>query len=358
MPWSVGTKRRWTVAAVLAVLLSGAHAGRVAIKVQRRLHVPPTLARKRWLTYAWSQGGGLPLVASLSSSDGQARTLLPLMLRERLVPTADENDLTVDGEDGDGVAVTYVLESAGAMSADVVSGSHRGHVRFASARCANGAVATDLTWTVGFETRARNGLWSTVTKMAVSEVVANLEAVVAVPCVFTCRMSLGASPRECLAQWLDCFRVGDLDLPVPLPPPVLMNEGTDGAGCERLILPPALRERVLSVDTASEEASCSYAVLNPSWRTLYPVHTHRGEVSFTGSADGEQATMIWSVAVRPMRGGMAIVRFMTQTIVPAFARSVAERVAISDDAVTRVASDSSTRLPLGESGMRCDWSPA
>ena len=74
-------------------------------------------------------------------------------------------------------------------------------------------------------------------------------------------------------------------------------------------------------------------MLNPSWRTCYPAHTHRGDVAFEPGAggDGDAAaadwtTMRWRVSVRPMRGGAPAVRALTSVIVPAFARALARRL--------------------------------
>ena len=59
-------------------------------------------------------------------------------------------------------------------------------------------------------------------------------------------MSCGASyPPIYLFIYLQCL--ADNDLGVPLPPPIVLNEGDAATreGWERLIVPPGLRERVL-----------------------------------------------------------------------------------------------------------------
>ena len=298
---------------LIFVLLCASHAAssRVTVAVTRRLAVPPIQARQAWLDYAWAAGGGLPFVASLVSADGQERTLLPLMLRECLV------------EDG------YVLKDAGALAVDVPARSHRAKLLFEPAV---DALGTDLTWHVEFETTSRNALWAAVTETTVSEVCANLEAYTATPSFFILEAQLAASPSACLACWLECFRDGDLGLPLPMLPPVVLNEGADsGSGYERLILPPGLRERLLEVDDgegAASTTSLSYSVMNPSWLTCYPVHSHRGDVNFRSvDAEHKASALRWVIAVRPMRGGAALVRALTELIVPAFTSNLASRVA-------------------------------
>lgn len=311
---------RCITAVVLAasLFLKEAAAERVAVTIARRLAVPPAEARAAWLDYAWTRGGGLPLVASLASPDRQSRTVLPLLLRERLVDTGSDDELG------------YVLEDAGALRADVVAGSHSAQLRFAPG--GDGA-STDLTWSVEFETSSRNALWTAVTQSTVGEVVDNLEAFTAAPTVFTLEARLSASPATCVDAWLGCFRDGELGLPLPMLPPVMLDEGdSGGVGYERLILPPGLKERVLEVERGgdgSDGEECSarlaYTVANPAWRVTFPVHSHRGDVSFTSSADGG-SRMRWTVSVRPMRRGAPLVRLLTETIVPAFARNLAARL--------------------------------
>ena len=106
-----------------------------------------------------------------------------------------------------------------------------------------------------------------------------------------------------------------------------------GVGYERLVVPPGLRERVKRVERSAERALIEYYVVNPSWLTCYPAHTHRGDVAFEPGAggDGDAAaadwtTMRWRVSVRPMRGGAPAVRALTSVIVPAFARALARRL--------------------------------
>ena len=121
-----------------------------------------------------------------------------------------------------------------------------------------------------------------------------------------------------------------------IPPPITVAEGErdgarNGEGYERLLVPPGLRERVLRVRGAADGegggAELAYAVLNPSWLTCYPAHTHRGDVAFEpDAAAADRTTMRWRVCVRPMRGGEPVVRGLTSLIVPAFARALSRRL--------------------------------
>ena len=301
-------------AAPSAALSSG---GRVSVTVRTPLvSVSPEEARTAWLDYAWSRGGGLPLVGTLTSDAEQSRTLLPLLLREQLVAAGDDDQSCVTQR--------YTVTDAGpVLGVDVVAGSHEGKVVFAPT--AGGG--TEMVWSVGFDTCARNALWEGVTRSTVGEVSANLEATLRQPAVFTLTASLACRPAAAADAWLQCL--ADNGLGVPLPPPIVLNEGDKATreGWERLVLPPGLRERILRVERTADAALVEYTVVNPSWITCYPAHSHLGTVAFTpGGGDGGTTTMRWTVAARPCRGGAPLVRLLTSTIVPAFARNLAGRL--------------------------------
>ena len=298
--------------------------GRVAVTVTTPLaSVTPNEARAAWLDYAWGRGGGLPLVGTLLSDDMQSRTLLPLLLRERLVTAGDK--------DQSDVTTRYTVTDAGpVLGVDVVAGSHEGEVRFLPT--AGGG--SDMIWSVGFDTTARSELWEGVTRSTIGEVSANLAATLRQPAVFTLTANLAGCPTDAADAWLRCL--ADNDLGVPLPPPIVLNEGDAATreGWERLVLPPGLRERVLRVERTADAARVEYIVVNPSWWTCYPAHSHHGAVAFapgggggsSGSGSDATTTLTWTVAVRPCRGGAPLVRLLTSTIVPAFTRNLAARL--------------------------------
>ena len=64
---------------------------KVAVIITTKLDAPPREARKAWLEYAWERGGGLPGTAMILSEDFQTRTLLPVFLKEEIVPTNEDN---------------------------------------------------------------------------------------------------------------------------------------------------------------------------------------------------------------------------------------------------------------------------
>lgn len=361
-----------------ALLLLSFHvpsqASQVRVKVSTTLAVPPSEAKAAWLQYAWEEGGGLPLVASLVSGDKQERTLLPLLLREKLRPSPDDGE---EEEEEKLLSCEYTLTDAGALRADVIAETHQGRVVFApsassssttsmdndhdtAAACtAAAATATELTWSVAFDCTARAELWEAVTRSTVGTVVANLEALTAQPSTFTlCAEPLYATSGQCLDTWLECLEDGDLG--VPMPPPIVLDEG-EGAtrvGYERLILPPGLRERVLGIErggeadggevNGGERCSVAYTVVNPSWLTCYPAHTHRGDVEFSAiDKSSGRSKMRWTVAVRPQLGGAFVVRQLTSFIIPAFSRNMARRIGLSQQQETTEAEQMQTEVTFG-----------
>ena len=304
-------------AAIASLAVAQAAAGRVAVTIATQLAVPPLEARAAWLDFAWARGGGLPGTAMLLDDDLQARTLLPVFLKERLVPVDDES------------ALGYEVTDAGPALFDVVAGSHSACVTFRPSD-----EGTEMVWDVAFDTTARRAFWEAFTRASVGEVSANLAASVQREVVFTLSARLVAAPSDAADAWLQCLADGDLG--VPMPPPIVLDEGNaDRAGYERLILPPGLRERVTSVERSEAFAKCDYEVVNPSWLTCYPAHTHRGEVSFQAAADADgrpTSRMTWRVCVRPQRLGGWAVRLLTDLIVPAFARNLAAGLGDAADA--------------------------
>jgi len=136
------------------------------------------------------------------------------------------------------------------------------------------------------------------------------------------------SPQTALDAWLECVWARGEGL--PLPPPLHLERRADGRVIERMVLPPGLREKVVSMQEAPEEnaagagggdtrsgAAClDYRVLNPGWLT-YPVHAHRGTVRFRRDAEADALEMRWIVAVRPYRGCGPLVKAFTSLIIGA-----------------------------------------
>lgn len=308
---------------MLTLLLAGAVAAPVSLSITTRLAVAPNEAKSAWLEYAWARGGGLPLVRTVLNGDDD-RTLLPLLLRERILEDADDR-------------ISYIVTDPGpVLGVDIVEASHTAQVSFSP----SGDDGTDMTWAVEFDARARGALWEAVTRSTVGEVSANLEARLRPPAVFTltARLAGASSPSEALDAWLQCLADGDLG--VPMPPPIVLAPGDEATrvGYERLILPPGLRERVIDIQRGDDgaPARCEYTVVNPSWLTCYPVHTHRGEVVLSpAEGGGGGVLMTWRVFVRPLRGGAPVVRALTSLIVPAFARTLASRLDADADADVR-----------------------
>ena len=300
----MGTARGTALLALAAVARGAMAGGAVRVRVERLLAVTPPAARDAWLSYQWSGGGGLPVVAVRLSED--RRLVAPLLLEE-----------TLDAADGE--AVRYTVSGTGLLRTELVPGSHSAVVSFAPAP--DDPDATLMTWEVDFEARQRRRLWEAVTQRMISDAADNLASHLDVPWLLTCTTPLPAAPADALSAWLSF--VWDDGGGLPLPPPIGLDRGdAAGDGRTRLIVPPGLRERVLSVDASRDEIT--YTVDNPGLLT-YPVHTHEGRVRFRNDAGG--AAMEWVVAVRPLRGCRPLVCAATESIVTTLARNLRSHLA-------------------------------
>ena len=96
---------------------------RVDVSVSRSLDVPAKRAAAVFDEFQWRRGGGLPVYVQARPPDetGRRRRLVaPLLLEETLLREAD-------GE------FEYAVTGSGLMGSDLVAGSHRGVVKFATA---------------------------------------------------------------------------------------------------------------------------------------------------------------------------------------------------------------------------------
>ena len=114
------------------------------------------------------------------------------------------------------------------------------------------------------------------------------------------------------------------------PPPEESGGGGLLAAAKR-----AMQWRPKNGNPEHERAACEYRLVNPSWLTCYPAHTHRGEIAFVSALDADgRATslMTWRVCVRPQRLGGWAVKRLTSLLVSAFTRNLASRLGDSSDA--------------------------
>ena len=343
---------------LLLMITRVASAIRIDVTVRRALDAPAAVAARSWVDYQWQQGGGLAgvYVKELTSSPAgnPRRQVWPLLLEETLTrePSSDEAD------DAGCVSLEYAVTGAGLMGDDLVPGSHRGLVRFDDKGGAGErSQGCEMTWEVSFEvTEARHLLWRRLTEFTIGEASDNIVSFVATPLVLqtSCQLpSTSAHPVAARDDWLEFiwYRGGGL----PLPPPILRTP--KGAGCERLLIPPGLRERVESLEGgregeegeeeeeedgggaagaagAAQEASVSYRVVNPGPFT-YQASAHRGRVRFSrrtssgrdgGGGEHQPLEIRWLVAVRPLPRCAWLVKPFTQLIVGALARNLAAQI--------------------------------
>ena len=283
----------------------GANLLNVEVRVERKLNAPPSSIAREWRDFCWRGGGGLPLV-TLNDESSEARRLLPVGLAERIVSSTDDS-------------VVYEVYDVGLMR-DVIPGSHRGEVTFE----ADGE-DTLVSWHVRFQAAKNEAFLEAMTTTTISEVLANLDARTKPPEVFTISSDLGAAPAVAAETWVAMLRANDLGSAVPLPPPIVLAAGDpDGTDYRRMLFPPGLIERVLTVDKSPKEASVTYRLENPSWLTFYPAHSHLGRIRWVGGTGEGTSTMHWTIEVQPMRFGAWLVRLVTNAIVPPFVTRLQE----------------------------------
>jgi len=297
----------------------------VCVRVVRRLPVGPTDARDAWLEYQWQGGGGLPVIVLLQPES--KRVVAPLLLEETL--------LNASGVTSSEEILGYTVSGCGLLTTELEPGSHSATVRFLPT---NGSTACEMCWDVAFRTQQRQWLWQGVTERMIGDAADNIASYLATPLLYTRRMTFAApSASKALQEWIEFVWNEGGGLPVPTP--ILLNEGNArGEGRTRMIVPPFLKERIVSVD--AKDFSVTYTVDNPGLFT-YQVHSHRGRVRFHDIAEGK-VSMVWEVEVRPFRGWREFVKTFTDCIVSTLSRNLEVRLAESeelDDNVEPLAAD-------------------
>jgi hypothetical protein len=189
-------------------------------------------------------------------------------------------------------------------------------------------------------------------KWRMSSLADAVEGRVSEPLLLTRRLRLPArtsqqkaiAAADAMEAWLEfVWREGG-GLPTPLPPvplpPPRSRSPTAAEGdanhiktSRRLILPPGLVESLVRVD--NETHQIEYRVHNPGWFT-YPVHTHRGLVSFRletsdgdngDGGDGDRGVVLeWKVEIRPFVRVKFWVRAFTEAVVTTLTRNLAVHV--------------------------------
>ena len=275
--------------------------------------VTPIEAREAWLNFTWTSGGDLPIFIQKVEGDGSVlkkRRLLPLFAEETLL--VEEEDLNVPNTaDHEQLVMQYKLTELGPVwKSEIEKDSHLGVLSFSPLSESKKLSDTGckMTWNVTFAALERHKFWQTVTQQTISDACNNLESFLAEPIKFTISTKLSTKSKLSAIEqsWFDfIWRNGG---GLPLPPPLLLDKR------ERLIIPPFLREKIISRDKKKPEIY--YTVENPG---LIFLHSHLGRVTFSAASTNGEATpnaeLLWEVSVRPKRGFETFVKVFVEIVI-------------------------------------------
>mmetsp|Transcript_18001 Transcript_18001/g.27213 ORF Transcript_18001/g.27213 Transcript_18001/m.27213 type:complete len:414 (-) Transcript_18001:12-1253(-) len=316
----------------------------VDVSISKQIpQISPTEVQEAWLDYTWCQGGGLPLLVQLSKKNRQKRTLIPLFAEEILLE--DESNIKYFTQD-------YKLSELGPIwKSEIEPDCHLGTVSFLPNNNNDG---TELLWNVTFRTQQRHALWQAVTEQSIDQACNSLVSYLVEPIKYTQTMKLrrrrkGANTNIPLTEiFVDFVWKQGGGLPLPLPPLAL-----DSKGYDRLLIPPFLREQILSV----QEDSLVYTVRNPSFFVGYPVHSHLGRIHFVDddpNNDDSTVTVIWEVSVRPYYNCEAYVKAFTRGIVQTVGWNFKKHIEVDDnDQLVEIAT---TPIKAQDSSSSNSWS--
>lgn len=313
------------------------------VKVRVERHLPslstPQGARQAWFDFVWEKGGGLPLLGVLPQQKREPtdnlettierRMLIPIGMEEQLIvpPHGDEDYASTNNS----AHVKYQVTKGGLLSTEIVPDSHLGVVTF-ELDPQNGG--TMMRWDVNFDTTepSRTFVWQAVTERTITDTCDNFQASVATPDLYqrtTCLKSPGKTiaPEQAMDQWVQfCWKQGG-GFPLPIPP-IIVDDN-------RWIVPPFLKERLLSTETKGDMAEIQYQVENPS-QFVYQVYTHRGRIQLTprNDKDDNSLEMTWQIEIRPFPEPWAsIVKAFTAAVVSSYARNFKWHVKEGEDAM-------------------------
>jgi len=288
-------------------------------------HVSPERAQQAWLEYQWKRGGDLLGVFVQTEEENEKslprRTLFPVGIQEELLRLEEEEE----SDDQCDSLLRYRVIDQGLLSNELVPDSHRGEVRFL--QNADNKDSTEMVWQVDYQAQHRRDFWQAVTQLNIESASRNLASYLAQPVTYARTTHLRFNVNDVSKTKIDKFladkwvdfvwnRGGGL----PVPSVQLDSQ-------RRVVVPPFLVERLVSIQDDDGTTAIEYTVDNPGLFT-YQVHSHRGRVRFlvdetaANTGDGNvDATMIWEVEIRPLRGWAWLVQPFTAAIVSTICRN-------------------------------------
>ena len=305
----------------------------ISISMQKQFSdgVTPEQAKDAWMEYHWKKGGGLPILVLSSETSAVERTILPTLMKERIVEEIHDNEQGL-------VEVKYKVTDAGPFFPGIISNTHEASVTFQSID----DKSTVMNWNVSFaSSKEWQTFYETLTEWTVGTAATTVEECLAVPRKLNVRTLIPVDEieidpflarKECLEfVWASG---GGLPLIPPIPFGEVLEEGGGSARQNLLRIPPFITESIVVTSTTYDQASFQYRLNRPGFTTIpFLLHTHIGNVSFTSTTQG--LAIEWEVKIRPYEFAKPIIEKMVEMVVATLVRNLRVKL-IERDAVVSI----------------------
>eukprot|EP00956_Cyclotella_meneghiniana_P034935 scaffold109630_cov67-Cyclotella_meneghiniana.AAC.4 len=313
------------------ILIESSSEGIVEVVVKRTLPgISPSEARKAWIDYHWTRGGGLPILVqstnATSDNDNGAllkRTIYPVIMEETL-------QLHPCDEDASYTELGYRVSESGPFYRDVIDGSHYANVTFTSVKS-----GCEMIWNVSFAATRWAEFYKVMTEFLVGTCANTVEETLAPPRVFRMSTTIDdciMDAKSARNEWFEfIWRQGG---GLPLPPAIPYGDTLEGSTARKNLLriPPLITESITDISDDDNTSEFEYRLNSPGWLTFpFLMHTHRGVVKFTSNSDNS-LSIHWDVEIRPYRVAGPLVEKITEMTVSTLLRNL--RVKLKEPGAT------------------------